>query len=147
MTRHVYCTFRVGGLLLGIDVERVQEVIHGPKVTSVPLADESVLGLVNLRGQIITAIDARRRLRLNDRDADEGSTHVIVRCHSEPVSLVVDSEGDVVHVETDAADEVPETVGSAIRDLLTGIHQVDDRLLLVLDPDRTLSPAATEDWR
>jgi purine-binding chemotaxis protein CheW len=147
VTRRAYCTFRVGELLLGIEVERVQEVIHGPKVTSVPLADESVLGLVNLRGQIVTAIDARRRLRLNDRDAGERSAHVIVRCHSEPVSLVVDSEDEVVEVEAQAADEVPETVGSAIRDLLTGIHQVNDRLLLVLDADRTLSPASTEDWR
>ena len=60
----VYCTFRVGGLLVGVDVERVQEVLHDPELTPVPLAHESVVGLLNLRGQIVTAIDARRRLGL-----------------------------------------------------------------------------------
>jgi purine-binding chemotaxis protein CheW len=142
MMSSVYCTFRVGGLLVGVDVERVQEVLHDPQITPVPLAHESVIGLLNLRGQIVTAIDARRRLGLGERGPDESSTHVIVRCQAEAVSLVVDIEDDVVDVDGSTVDDVPETLSSAVRDLLTGIHQLDAGLLLVLDADRTLSVAA-----
>lgn len=142
-----YCTFHVGGLLVGVDVESVQEVLDQPHVTPVPLADESVLGLLNLRGQIVTAIDARRRLGLSERGTEERSAHVIVRCQSELVSLVVDGEGEVVDVDTHVADDVPETVGTAIRDLVTRIHQLDDGLLLVLDADRILVLTAPDNWR
>jgi purine-binding chemotaxis protein CheW len=138
----VYCSFRVGGLLVGVEVERVQEVLHDPEVTPVPLAHESVLGLLNLRGQIVTAIDARRRLGLSERGAKEATAHVIVRGQAEAVSLVVDIEAEVVDVNAEAVDEVPETLSSAIRDLLTGIHQLDTGLLLLLDADRTLSVTA-----
>lgn len=140
MMSAVYCTFRVGGLLIGVDVERVQEVLYDPDMTTVPLADDSVLGLFNLRGQIITAIDARRRLGLADREPDDRATHVIVRCASEAVSLVVDREDEVVDVDDPEA--VPETFSNEIRNLLTGIHQLDAGLLLVLDADRTLSVGA-----
>jgi purine-binding chemotaxis protein CheW len=139
---NLYCTFRVGGLLVGVDVERVQEVLHDPEVTPVPLAHESVLGLLNLRGQIVTAIDARRRLGLSERDAKEATSHVIVRCQADAVSLVVDIEAEVVDVTAEAIDEVPETLSSAIRDLLLGIRQLDTGLLLLLDADRTLSVTA-----
>jgi len=137
VTAQAYCTFRVGTLLVGIDVARVQEVLHDTELTPVPLADDSVLGLLNLRGEIVTAIDARRRLGLDARPPEVRAAHVLVRCESEVVSLVVDAEDEVVEVDG-AADEVPETLGSAIRALVTGIHQLDTGLLLVLDPDRTL---------
>lgn len=137
----VYCTFRVDGLLVGVDVDRVQEVLHEPEVTPVPLAHESVAGLLNLRGQIVTAIDARRRLGLSERNPEERVAHVILRCQSEAVSLIVDVEDEVVDVNHEAADDVPETLGGAVRDLLTGIHQLDKGLLLVLDADKTLSVA------
>jgi purine-binding chemotaxis protein CheW len=147
MMAAAYCTFQVSGLLVGVDVERVQEVLDQPDVTPVPLADESVLGLLNLRGQIVTAIDARRRLGLSQRGPEDGSAHVIVRCQSEAVSLVVDGGGEVVDVDVQDADDVPETLGTAIRDLVTSIHQLDDGLLLVLDADRVLSLTAPDNWR
>ncbi len=139
----VYCTFRVGGLLVGVDVERVQEILHDPELTPVPLAHDSVVGLLNLRGQIVTAIDARRRLGLDNRNPEERTAHVIVRCRSEAVSLVVDVEDEVVEVE--APHDVPETFSSDIRQLVTGVHELDSRLLLVLDADRTLSVTADDD--
>jgi purine-binding chemotaxis protein CheW len=137
----------VSELLVGVDVQCVQEVLHDAEVTPIPLADESVLGLLNLRGQILTAIDARRRLGLSERGPEAGSAHVIVRCQSETVSLVVDSEDEVVHVDIQDAEDVPETLSGTIRDLLTSIHQLDEGLLLVLDAERTLSPPPPADWR
>jgi len=139
-----YCTFEVGGLLIGIDIDNVQEVLRGQEITSVPLAHPSVLGLVNLRGQIVTAIDARRRLGLPDRGPEDGGTHVIIRSDGEAVSLIVDAEGEVVDVESDAMEHVPETLGSEIRDLLTAIYELDESsLLLVLEADRVLSVTAS----
>jgi purine-binding chemotaxis protein CheW len=138
----VFCTFRVGGLLVGVDIERVQEVLHDPHLTPVPLAEDSVLGLLNLRGQIVTAIDTRRRLGLEERGPEAGATHVIVRGHAEAVSLVVDVEDEVVEVDAQSVDDVPESLSSTVRDLLSGIHQLDAGLLLVLDIDRTLSVTA-----
>jgi purine-binding chemotaxis protein CheW len=137
-----YCTFTVCDLLVGIEVERVQEVLHNPKITSVPLADESVLGLLNLRGQIVTAIDARSRLGLIERKADDGMAHVIIPFQGEAVSLVVDAESDVVEVEEEAYEDVPETMGEGIRGLVTGIYKLKTDLLLVLDADQALSVTA-----
>jgi purine-binding chemotaxis protein CheW len=137
-----YCTFDVGGLLLGIDVERVQEVLRDQEITPVPLAHPSVLGLLNLRGQIVTAIDARHRLGLAERTPGQSVAHVIVRCADEAVSLAVDVEDEVVDVDDEAYEPVPETVGRSIGSLLTGIYKLDAALLLVLDTDLAVSVAA-----
>ena len=137
-----YCTFGVGGLLLGIDVERVQEVLRDQEITPVPLAHPSVLGLLNLRGQIVTAIDARHRLGLAERTPGQSVAHVIVRCDDEAVSLAVDVEDEVVAVDDEAYEPVPETVSRSIGSLLTGIYKLDAALLLVLDTDLAVTVAA-----
>jgi purine-binding chemotaxis protein CheW len=137
-----YCTFGVGGLLLGIDVERVQEVLRDQDVTPVPLSEPSVLGLLNLRGQIVTAIDARYRLGLAERTPGQSVTHVIVRCADEAVSLAVDVEDEVVAVDEEAYERVPDTLSPSISSLLTGVYKLDAALLLVLDTDLAVSVAA-----
>ena len=137
-----YCTFGVGGLLLGIDVERVQEVLRDQEITPVPLAHPSVLGLLNLRGQIVTAIDARHRLGLAERAAGQSVAHVIVRCAGEAVSLAVDVEDEVVAVDDETYEHVPDTLSQSIGSLLTGIYKLDAALLLVLDTDLATSVAA-----
>lgn len=137
-----YCTFRVGELLIGVDVERVQEVLYDPELTPVPLAHPGVVGLLNLRGQIVAALDARRRLGLPERSPGASATHVIVRCQSEAVSLVVDADDEVVDVDVEAVDDVPESLSAHISELFTGIHQLDTGLVLLLDADRALSVVA-----
>ena len=134
-----YCTFGVNGLLLGIEIERVQEVLRDQEITPVPLAHDSVLGLLNLRGQIVPAIDARRRLGLAERSAGDPVVHVIVRCADEAVSLAVDVADEVVDVGDDRCEHVPETLSTSIRRLITGIYKLDAALLLVLDADLALS--------
>jgi len=73
-----YCSFIVGELLVGIEVDRVREILTDQEVTPVPLAPTSVLGLLNLRGELMTVVDARRRLGLHERDGDQPAAHVIV---------------------------------------------------------------------
>jgi purine-binding chemotaxis protein CheW len=139
-----YCTFAVGELRLGIEAERVREILLEQELTPVPRAHPSVLGLLNLRGRIVTAIDARHRLGLPTRDPEAEIAHVITWGEGEAVSLVVDSEREVVEVDTETRQQVPETVRPEIRSMLTAVYEVDAReLLLVLDPDRATSITTT----
>ena len=98
-----------------------------------PLAPAALAGLINLRGQVITAVDLRRRLGFPDRAADELPTDVIVRTRDGLVSLLVDRIGDVVEVAEEAFEEPPETLQGIIRELIRGAYKLDHALLLSLD--------------
>lgn len=128
------CTFVVGSLLLGVPVEDVLEVVGASQLTTVPLAASSVLGLLNLRGQIVPAVDARIRLGLTPRATDEDVAYVILNVAGEHVALAVDRASDVVTVPGTEREDVPESVNPAIRRLLTASYQRPGVLLLVLDP-------------
>jgi purine-binding chemotaxis protein CheW len=136
-----YCTFLLGGHCFGVDVLQVQEVMRHVEMTRVPLAPAAVRGLINLRGQIVTAIDLRRRLGLPDRPEGELPVNVVVRADGGAVSLLVDEIGDVVHVPEEACEKPPETLRGAARELIRGVYKLDGRLLLVLDTERTLDLA------
>lgn len=138
MAERQLCTFRIGDLRVGIDVDRVQEVVADPAVTPVPLTDPAVAGLLNLRGQILTVIDGRARLGL-DADGERGRTHVILHGKGEAVSLVVDADDEVVEIDEGALEEVPTTVSDAIRACAVGSHDLDGELLVVLDVDVVLA--------
>lgn len=133
-----FCTFTLGGQTLGIEVLRVQEVIRAQAMTRVPLAPLAVTGLINLRGQIVTAIDLRRRLGLADRPVGVEATNVVVRTDDGPVSLLVDEIGDVLEVSADAFEPPPETLDPAARGLIRGVYKLADRLLLVLETEPTV---------
>lgn len=135
----VLCTFVVGDLLLAMPVEDVSEVVLGGEITAVPLAPPSVLGLLNLRGRIVPAVDVRTRFGLERRPADEVPTHVIVAVDDEHLSLVVDRTSDVVTVSEVEREAVPETVAAQIRRLTTSSYQRAGALLLVLDPRLVLT--------
>lgn len=133
------CTFFLHGLYLGVDVTRVQEVIRYQAMTRVPLAAPEVRGLINLRGQIVTALELRTRLALPPRPDTEKPMNVVIRTGGATVSLLVDEIGDVVEVREDAFERVPETLPSAMRELFQGVYKLSPRLLLVLDPERAVS--------
>src|SRR5579864_362520 len=95
---HQYCTFYADGYCFGLEVLRVQEIIRYQPMTRVPLAPPVVRGLINLRGQIVTAIDLRSRLELQDRPADQLPVNVVVRADDGAISLLVDEIGDVLEV-------------------------------------------------
>lgn len=138
-----YASCLVDDLLVGIKVAVVQEVTSGSELTPVPLASPLVSGLLNLRGQIVTAIDLRRCLELGDRPAEQRPVHVILRTGEGCVSLLVDQVGDVLEVDTAACEAPPKTLRGRSRELMTGIYKLDGRLLVTLDVDSVLafSPA------
>jgi purine-binding chemotaxis protein CheW len=135
------CTFSVGSLLLGVEVDRVQEITGEQPVTPVPLADAEVAGLLNLRGQILTVIDARARLAVPARGAGDPCAHAIMRVDGEAVSFLVDRAGDVVEIDDRAVEAVPTTIGPTIAEVLTGVCPLQAELLLLLDVDLTLAGA------
>jgi purine-binding chemotaxis protein CheW len=136
---HQYCTFYVDGHYFGLDVLKVQEIIRYQEMTGVPLAPPVVGGLINLRGQIVTAIDLRRRLELHDRPGDQLPVNVVVHTDDGAVSLLVDEIGDVLVVPEDAFELPPETLKGTARELIRGAYKLEDRLLLILDTERTVS--------
>ncbi|HWE54406.1 MAG TPA: chemotaxis protein CheW [Acidimicrobiales bacterium] len=135
-----YCTFLIDGTLFGVNVREVQEVIRYQPMTSVPLAHNVVSGLINLRGQIVTAVDMRRRLGLADRAEGELPVNVVIRRDDGPVSLLVDEIDDVVEIDGQTLEAPPHTVRAAGRELIAGVYQLEDRLLLVLDTEKAVSP-------
>ncbi|MFP4635623.1 MAG: chemotaxis protein CheW [Nitriliruptoraceae bacterium] len=138
-----YCSFQLAHLTFGIEVERVQEVMRSQTLTKVPLADPVVRGLINLRGQIVTALDLRRRLELPEPGAEHQPMNIVVRTAAGELSLLVDAIGDVVDVDDEDFERPPETLEGVARELITGAYKLPDRLLLVLDTDRAVElPAA-----
>jgi len=114
-TANQFCTFFLDGLFFGVEVQKVQEVIRYQEMTRVPLASRVVSGLINLRGQIVTAIDLRRRLGLPERPADTRPMNVVVRSDEGAISLLVDEIGDVQEVEQVAFERPPETLPAPAR--------------------------------
>lgn len=137
--KHQFCTFHVDQLFLAIDVQQVQEVIRYQQMTSVPLAPHAISGLINLRGQIVTAIDLRCRFGLPPRKADALPMNVVVRDGENAVSLLVDRIGDVVELDEDRLAPPPTTVNPKVRGLLQGVHKLTSGLMLVLDTDGVLT--------
>jgi purine-binding chemotaxis protein CheW len=133
-----FATFFVDGLFFGVEVLKVQEVIRHQAMTRVPLAPREVQGLINLRGQIVTALDLRRRLTLAARPQDALPMNVVVRTDDGAVSLLVDEIGDVVEVSEEQFERPPETVAGVARELISGVYKLRDRLLLILDTEKTI---------
>ena len=137
----LFASCRVGDLLIGIDANAVQEVTGGAALTPVPLASPLVSGLLNLRGQIVTAIDLRRCLQIPDRPAGLRSQHVVLQAAG-GVSLLVDDVGDVIALEPHSIEAAPPTLPAHLRALIAGACDVDGVQLLTLDVDRVLTLAA-----
>jgi purine-binding chemotaxis protein CheW len=137
-----FCTFYVDSLYFGVDVLDVQEVIRHQDMTPVPLAAGAVSGLINLRGQIVTAIDLRHRLGLAPKTVtgpEDQPLNVVVRTTEGVISLLVDEIGDVMHVADETLETPPPTLAEAARTLIDGVYKLDGQLLLVLN-----TPAAID---
>lgn len=130
-----YCSFLLDTLTFGVTAVDVQEIIRYQPMTRVPLADAVVSGLINLRGQIVTAIDLRRCLGLPPRGGAD-PTNVVVHTPDGVLSLLVDRIGDVIEVPDGAIHPPPDTMAREVKGLIRGAYQLPDRLLLVLNTSR-----------
>jgi purine-binding chemotaxis protein CheW len=132
------CTFTVDDLLFGVEVTKVQEVLLQQPMTRVPLARDMIRGLINLRGQIVTAIDLRACLGFGPRSDGELPMNVVIRGGEGSVSLLVDTIGDVIEVPASAFEPPPSTMKPAQRHIIDAICKLPGQLLLVLAPERAV---------
>lgn len=132
-------TFTLDGHLYGVGVDAVQEVLRGQPRTRIPLAPHTLAGLINLRGQVLSAIDLRAQLALPDRDPETEPMLVVIRVSGEPLALLVDTIGSVVDVDPDQFEPPPDTLSGALRDVLIGAYKLEDHLLLALDVERAVA--------
>jgi purine-binding chemotaxis protein CheW len=137
--RSQVCTFYLDGQLFGIPVAKVQEVTAYQKTTCVPLAPVFVKGLINLRGEIVTVIDLRRRLALEKASSERLPVNLVIRHGDGAISLLVDSIGDVVEVEERDFVVAPEILQGLARQLIQGAYKLEDRLLLMLDTETAVA--------
>ncbi len=133
-----FCTFYLDNHMFGVKVEQVQEVFRYQEMTKVPLAPPVVRGLINLRGQIITAMDMRQRLGMEPLPEGKLPMNVVVRTKDGVVSLLVDEIADVLEVSEDVHERPPETIPDEVRQLVLGVYKLSDKLLLILDSEKAV---------
>jgi purine-binding chemotaxis protein CheW len=132
------CTFTIQGGLFGIEVKRVQEVLRHQEMTRVTLAQRFIRGLINLRGQIVMAIDLRRVLELPE-GADGMSMNLVIRTDDGPVSFLVDRIMDVIDVDETSFEPPPPNLHAPTRRIVRGSYSIGGRLLLLVDADAVLA--------
>jgi len=134
------CTFFLDDRFFSIEVEKVQEVIRYQTITPVPLAPTVVCGLINLRGQIVTAIDLRRLLQVGERRDERLPINIVIQTRPSIFSLLVDRIGDVLEVDDECFEHPPDTLDGIARELIRGAYKLQGRLLLVLNVEKLFSP-------
>lgn len=134
-----YCTFYLDGHYFGINVLDVQEVFRFQEMTNIPMAPKVARGLINLRGQIILAVDLRLRLGLPDTQEDLIPMNVVVRTEGgEVVSFLVDAIGDVMEVSDEKFETPPDTLSPTMRELISGVYKLEKELLLILNIEKAI---------
>jgi len=132
-------TFRMGAQWVGINIEQVREVVAQQHRTVMPLAPGFVLGLINLRGRIVTEIDVRQVVEsVTDSDTEDGSRHILIieARNSEGFGLVVDAVGEVTNLDLKNYEQTPKSIPKAWRKVCDGVMKQDDRVLLLMDVDK-----------
>lgn len=129
-----YATFKVSNHLYGVPVIRVREVVRPLPITEIPLATEFVHGLINLRGQVVTAVGVHRLFGISSPSPAD-LMNVICETSTSLISLHTDEIGDVIELDSFQMEPPPATTGEKIRSLLHGVYKMPDGLLSVIDVD------------
>ena len=126
-SRHQYATFFLGEIYFGVDVLKVQEVLRHLDITRVPLAPSVIEGLINLRGQIVTAIDMRRLLKLAPRESDVQPMNIVIQSVDGAVSLLVDEIGDVIEASELCCEPPPGNMPASLRGFVDRVYTLEGR--------------------
>jgi purine-binding chemotaxis protein CheW len=134
-----YVTVMVGDQIFGLPIDRVHDVFIASALTDVPLAPREIVGLLNLRGRVVTAMCLRRRLGLPDGENDGRNMAVGLEHQGESYGLLVDQVGEVMKLSSDTHEANPVHMDPRWVKLSRGVHRLDERLLIILDVDAVLS--------
>lgn len=132
--------FRLKDEEYGVEVDQVKSIERMESITRVPNTPSFVKGVINLRGVVIPVINLRSRFQMEEEDYTDSTRIVIVHVNEMEVGLIVDAALDVLDVPLDAIEPPPEVVGGIEAAYLRGMAKLEDRLLVLLNLDRVLSP-------
>lgn len=132
-------TFYVGDALCGMDILKVQEINKLMQMTKVPQAPDYVLGILNLRGQIVTILDLGRKLGLGETDISQDPRNIIVNSAGSHVGLLVRRISDVVSADMEKREPAPANMSGIQGEYFTGVYKTNDNLIGILDVDKVLS--------
>ncbi len=132
-------TFYVGDALCGMDILKVQEINKLMQMTKVPQAPDYVLGILNLRGQIVTIIDLGRKLGLGETNISQDPRNIIVNSVGGHVGLLVRRISDVVSADMEMREPAPANMSGIQGDYFTGVYKTDSNLIGILDVEKVLS--------
>lgn len=138
MSSKQFSTFFISGRWYGIDVMSVQEITKTMSITKVPLAPQFVHGLINLRGQIATAIGLRELFEIPDAAPAADPMNVVCKEDGMLISLIVDQIGDVIEVEDGTFEPVPETITHGVSRFMGGVYKLPSDLLSIIDTKKII---------
>ncbi len=132
-------TFYIGDALCGMDILKVQEINKLMQMTKVPQAPDYVLGILNLRGQIVTILDLGKKLGLGETDISQNPRNIIVNSAGGHVGLLVRAISDVVSADMEKRERAPANMSGIQGEFFTGVYKTNDNLIGILDVDKVLS--------
>ncbi len=139
-----WVTFKLEKEKYGINVMQVQEVLRVTEIAPVPGAPDYVLGIINLRGNVVTVIDTRKRFGLPVKDMDDSTRIVIIEAEEQVVGILVDSVAEVVDLRLNEVDSAPNVGTDESAKFIQGVASLDGELLIIVDLNRLLSD---EQWQ
>ena len=134
-----YVTVVIGGQLFGIPIEKVHDVFMPESITRVPRSENEIAGVLNLRGRIVTAIDMRRLLNLEDREKDAMKMAVGIEYRGESYGFIIDNVGEVLNLSDDSREANPTNLNKNWTNISAGVHRLEGQLMVILDVEKLLS--------
>ncbi len=138
-------TFRLGDEIYGINVMQIREVLRHSEITPVPGAPSYVLGIINLRGNVVTVIDTRKRFGLAPGNIDEQARIVIVEVDTQVVGMLVDSVADVTYLKQSEIETTPNIGNEETSKFIQGVCNKDDELLILIELERMIDTSPVVD--
>ncbi|VAW92302.1 Positive regulator of CheA protein activity (CheW) [hydrothermal vent metagenome] len=138
-----WVTFFLDSEKYGIKVMQVQEVLRMTEIAPVPGAPHYVLGIINLRGNVVTVIDSRKRFGLPEKETDDSTRIVIIEAGENVVGILVDSVAEVVDLRTNDIESAPNVGTDESSKYIQGVSSVSEELLILVDVNKLLSD---EEW-
>lgn len=139
-----WVTFRLADEVYGTEVMQVKEVLRLSEITPVPGAPDYVLGIINLRGNVVTVLDTRRRFGLPEKEPDEASRIVIMEAGDQVFGMLVDSVAEVVYLKASEIESSPNVGNEESARFIQGVYSHDGELLILVDVNKLLTE---EEWQ
>jgi len=132
-------TCRIGDQWLGLPIKHVREVISPMTCTAMPLSDHAVMGLINLRGRVITQLDVRRVIGLPAGESGRYRVVIVETVSGEDFGLAMDEVGEVIRLNADCYEKTPGTLDKIWRDVSDGVLKCDPHVLVLVDVERFIA--------